>query len=706
MNFKKYFIFIVLLFSIQIFSQQKELKWPREIDSKKGVVTIYQPQLESFKLDTLQGRMAISIKLKNDDMIFCAAWFKAKMTTDLDDRTVTMESIQIPRIHFPDYDDKEKIDKFTKLLLKEIGSWEVQMSLDRLLASLEDIEDIKKISVELNNAPPEIYFRTSPSTLLSIDGKPIMKDIENSSLEYVVNTPFFMVKEKDKSQIFVKGGKFWYTSSDFLKEWKETKNVPSNIKKLAEENKTKEEPDSISASITEAPELIVVTKPSEVIATDGDPDYQSIEGTSLLYVKNSESDIIMDINSQEHYVLLAGRWYHSKTLKDGDWKFTEPSELPKDFEKIPDDSEMATVRASIPNTTEAQNALLEQSIPQTATIDRKTAKVDVKYDGNPEFKMVEGTEVSYAINSDKTVLRIKSKYYCIDNAIWFVSEKSNGPWIVSDVRPDEVDQLPPESEVYNVKYVYIYDSTPDVVYVGYYPGYTYSYVYSGVVVYGTGYYYAPWYRTYYYPRAVTWGYGVHYNPYTGWGFHVGFSYGWIGWGFHPYHRHYWGPRGYHAGYRHGYHRGYHHGARAGYRAGYRAGQRRSHTNVYRNRTTGVKRTGNSNRNRAAVTHNSRARVSNKSNNMYTDKKGNVHQRNNNGTWSQKSNRVTSAKTRPSTSKSYSKPKTGNSSYNRSRNQQQLNRSYQSRSRGSQSYNRSRSTPSRSSGMRSGGGRRR
>lgn len=72
---------------------------------------------------------------------------------------------------------------------------------------------------------------------------------------------------------------------------------------------------------------------------------------------------------------------------------------------------MATVRASIPGTPEAQDALLEQSIPQTATVNRKDAKVDVIYDGNPEFNKIEGAEVSYTVNSDKTVLRIKDKYY-------------------------------------------------------------------------------------------------------------------------------------------------------------------------------------------------------------------------------------------------------------------------------------------------------
>ena len=58
---------------------------------------------------------------------------------------------------------------------------------------------------------------------------------------------------------------------------------------------------------------------------------------------------------------------------------------------------------------------------------------------------------------------------------------------------------------------------------------------------------------------MTYGYGVHYNPYTGWGFSVGVSYGWIGYTYYRmpyYYTSWWGPAGYCYGYRHGYYSGY------------------------------------------------------------------------------------------------------------------------------------------------------
>ncbi len=711
-------LLVLFLTVTTIFAQDDEdkLSWPREIDTKKGTVTLYQPQLESFESNILEGRMAVSIKTE-DDMMFGAVWFKARMSTDLDDRTVRLVSIEVPQVNFPDLEDKGKTDDFTAFLIKEIESWEVDMSLDRLLADMSDVEEQKNLSVQLNNDPPEIYFRTSPTVLISIDGEPKLKTDEGTKLEYVLNTPFFIVKEPKKDMYYIKNGKFWYVSDEITKGWEDTENVPSKIEKFAKDS-SDEELDSLALSIKQAPDLIVVTKPSELISTDGEPDYGTIEGTSLLYATNSEDDIIMDVNSQQHYILIAGRWYHSKTLNDGDWKFAEPENLPADFAKIPEGSDMASVRVSVPDTPEAQDALLEQSIPQTATIDRKEAKVEVTYDGNPKFEKVEGTEMSYAVNTDKTVLLIENKYYCVDNAVWFVSDKATGPWEVSVIRPDEVDEIPPESPVYNVKYVYIYDSTPEVVYVGYMPGYTYSYVYGGVVVYGTGYYYQPWYGAYYYPRPVTYGYGVHYNPYSGWGFTFSVS---VGWGFHGHYG--WGPRGYHHGYRRGYNHGYRHGYNRGYsqgaRAGYRAGQRsNTSNNVYKNRSSGVKQTGN---NRGTQTRNNpntgKSRPSNKQNNMYTDKKGNVYQRDKSGNYDRKSNSKPSQQpsTKPAKTPSNSQTKQQSrpaNSQSRSSNQQmqssqkqQLDRSSQNRSQGTQNYNRSRSSSSYG-GSRSGGGARR
>lgn len=208
------------------------------------------------------------------------------------------------------------------------------------------------------------------------------------------------------------------------------------------------------------------------------------------------------------------------------------------------------VRASIPGTDEARDALLDAQLPQTATIDRKTGGKDLKveYDGAPKFSQIQGTSLQLAENANKTVIKSGSKYYCVENGAWYVSDNYNGPWSVSTERPADVENIPASSSAYNTKYVQIYDSTPDVVYVGYTPGYMGSYIYGPTVVYGTGWYYPPYYGSWYYPHHCTWGFNMSYNPWTGWGFGFGFSTGPFHFGF--------GTGGFSFGFSFGYGMGY------------------------------------------------------------------------------------------------------------------------------------------------------
>ena len=70
-----------------------------------------------------------------------------------------------------------------------------------------------------------------------------------------------------------------------------------------------------------------MTEPTELISTDGDPSFSPISETDLLYVENSENDIFLNIDSQEYFILISGRWYKSTSL-DGGWSFVESSDLP------------------------------------------------------------------------------------------------------------------------------------------------------------------------------------------------------------------------------------------------------------------------------------------------------------------------------------------------------------------------------------------
>jgi len=683
MRFKNHFGIIICILACTFTQAAAEEgnNWPRKIERNGAVIVIYTPQVESLTANSLESRAAISVT--NEEYtapVFGAMWFDCQISTDRDDRTVVLLNMKVTAAKFPDIDE-EDVMKLSQFLEEEVPKWEMELSLDQLLADLEMEEVHAELAENLNNAPPEIIFASTPTMLIMVDGDPRFEKIEKSNYERVINTPYFIVKDSKHDKYYINGAGKWYVSENF-DSWEATTKVPNKLESIAEEALKDEEAveatdenEGVVKDEDVVPAIVLRTTPAELLQSEGEPEFETIEGTSILFMSNTADDILMNIDTQEYYILVAGRWYSSKSITEGPWTFVDPKNIPEGFASIPADSDMASVRSSIAGTPEAKDALLENQIPQTAEVDRKEAKLEVSYDGQPKFEKVGDTNMKYAINTDKSVLQIENRYYCCDNAIWFESDSPAGPWVVSTEVPESVQEIPPESPVYNVKYVYIYDTTPEVVYVGYTPGYVNSYAYGGCVYYGTGYYYRPWYGAYYYPRPVTYGYSVHYNPYTGWGFSFGVSYGWMtfGWG-SPY-RGWWGPTGYRHGYHYGYRHGYHSGYRSGYRAGYYAGQRASYNrptpyssrprptnNAYKNRAQGVRKTGNQQYdartgNRVATTDRARpaAQPANRPDNVYTDRNGDVYRKDGND-WNRVDNGSGSSReARPSTGQ---QPSTG------------------------------------------------
>ena len=99
--------------------------------------------------------------------------------------------------------------------------------------------------------------------------------------------------------------------------WQAAKQVPESVLNSARKSGISE-PDPQAKRSDSNPEIIVATEPTELIVTEGEPNYTPVESTGLLYMSNTESDVFLQISSQQQFVLLSGRWYEGKGLK-GPW---------------------------------------------------------------------------------------------------------------------------------------------------------------------------------------------------------------------------------------------------------------------------------------------------------------------------------------------------------------------------------------------------
>lgn len=552
---------LVLMVSAQ--SKQAPANWPKQINSGNTKILVYQPQPDSLIGVKMYGRAAVSVTQGSGQPVFGAIWFSTNIATDRTTREVSLTSVKILNVRFPNNNSDDKIAQFKQILETEIPKWDLGMTMDELNASLKDSKAVMKQSANLNNTPPEIIFTTTPSVLVLFDGDPNFKPVPNTKILQAVNTPFFVVQDPSDKSYFLYGNNLWYKTNDVVKgKWQNIKTPPADVKKLQEtiEQQSQQaqggqqnaqpaagadsKPAAQPAAPSTPPQVIVRTSPAELVQANGQPDFAPIQGTNLLYMTNSENNAFMYIDKQMYFLLISGRWYSAKAMA-GPWTFVPSDQLPADFANIPEGSDRDQVLASVAGTEAAKEAVMDAQIPQTAAVDRKTATCKVTYDGDPKFVQIKGTSLYRGANTSSTVIMDGKTYYVCQNAVWFVGGSPAGPWVVATSVPSEIQNIPPEDPAYNVKYVYIYESTPDVVYVGYLPGYTGCYVYGPTVVYGTGFYYNPWYGPFYYPRPVTYGFAMSYNPWTGWGFGVSYSVGFVSVGIYAHPAGWWGPPMFH-----------------------------------------------------------------------------------------------------------------------------------------------------------------
>ena len=164
--------------------------------------------------------------------------------------------------------------------------------------------------------------------------------------------------------------------------------------------------------------------------------------------------------------------------------------LPADFAKIPKDSHAGVVLAAVAGTTQAQEAVIENSIPQTATVPRQNGPTFVpEFDGAPQYKEIAGTPLTYVPNTPYPIIRVDaSTLYAVRSGVWFTATQITGPWVIATSVPAVIYSIPASSPIHYVTYARIYSYTPQVVYMGYTPGYLGTVVGpDGTVVYGTGY---------------------------------------------------------------------------------------------------------------------------------------------------------------------------------------------------------------------------
>ena len=513
--------------------------WPRKVDLSNGTVLVYQPQINRWDGNRLDFRAAVAIQpVGAKQETFGVLFANARTQVDRVARTVVFENLTVTKSDFPLLPDRGAA--YAAELGKRVAADIRTISLDRLETALA-AAGVKPPSLEVSNAPPQIIVSDQPAILVPIDGVPVMKPLpDHPDYQRILNT----------RALIVYGGVFgknyylrvydgWLTAASLSGPWTQASLGAFERRKF----------DAVAADLGKkgvvdlldggpkanprpslangVPVIFTAQGPAELIVFNGQPDFVPVNNTQLLWAANTHSDVLIDTTTSSYYVLLAGRWFRSASLS-GPWAYVASNALPPDFARIPQSSLAGAVLPSVAGTPQAQEALIANSIPQTATVPRVNGPTFTPtFDGVPQYEQIPGTPLTYVFNSAVPIIQVDAaSYYAVSGGIWFTATSLAGPWIVATSVPAAIYSIPPASPLHYVTYVRVYEATPQYVYVGYTPGYMGTVVSTtGTVVYGTGYAYSPWIGTVWYPAPVTYTVAAApiYNPYVG--FTFGFAMG-------------------------------------------------------------------------------------------------------------------------------------------------------------------------------------
>lgn len=519
-------------------------QWPRTVVQGTTTNVVYEPQVDSWDGHQLLGRDAVAVSAAGQRQpVFGVVNIQATTLVNKTKRTVTLESVKVLGGSFPSapQESQQYVGPLQQSFPKELQG----LSLDRLEASLVVApQQLQGSSQPLNNAPPKIIFSTRPAILVYIDGPPVYRPVEHTGLQRVINSRLLILKDNN-GRLYVHVLNGYMTAPKLEGPWAVADTAPPGAAQAEQEAQIGPIPadllESEGASQTNAapalsaataPAVYVATSPTELVLFEGAPNFVPIPGTHLLYVANTTGNVFKLLTDQKNYLLISGRWFRAPSL-DGPWQYVPANQLAADFANIPDDSPKENVKASVPGTQQAAEALLANSIPESSSVARTTQMQDPHIDGALRLGAIAGTPLHYVVNSGTPIIEVdEHSWYACQSGVWFAAASVNGPWTVASSVPAVIYSIPPSSPLHYLTYVQVYGSSPDLVYEGYTPGYLGTEVEDGVVVYGTGYYYPPWIGDYWYGWPVTWGFGWGpcWTPWDDWCF--GFGFGW-GIGFGP-----------------------------------------------------------------------------------------------------------------------------------------------------------------------------
>lgn len=177
---------------------------------------------------------------------------------------------------------------------------------------------------------PRVIFSSEPAVLIRIDGEPVYRPVEGTSLQRIGNTQSLILRD-ESATYYLKLGDRWLEAYDLMGPWSMAATLPDGAKAYGAA------PGTYGVGIATGgpiPEVYIATTPTELIVTDGEPRFAAMgNDTRLTRMANTTACVFREPTDRELYLDLSGTWMRSWTT-GGPWQPLGAGDLPADLKSL------------------------------------------------------------------------------------------------------------------------------------------------------------------------------------------------------------------------------------------------------------------------------------------------------------------------------------------------------------------------------------
>src|SRR5499433_704678 len=204
--------------------------WPREINANGNTVLVYEPQLDRWQNNRLDARAAVSLQPPGaPHPSYGVIWITARTEVDKEHGLVDLQEIAIPKVNFPGAPAATQ-ERYLRGARTYLPAGVRTVALEQFEANLAAAGvGVKATGQPVKNDPPRIIISPVPALLVRIDGTPSLRQVQDSPLLRVINTPVLILLDPSSGKYYLFAGGRYLEAAALDASWAPAAAPPASL---------------------------------------------------------------------------------------------------------------------------------------------------------------------------------------------------------------------------------------------------------------------------------------------------------------------------------------------------------------------------------------------------------------------------------------------------------------------------------------------